>query len=133
MFRLHAGILYVACCMSCVPVACSILHVVCSCSSAACEWILAAGCCPRRLRGASARRDGAGGYRVRRCHAGGRHAQTQKAFSPLEHVQSGLLKLIKEKNVIAVFFQEIRLDNGKYCFGIQHVNEALEQGAVEKS
>ena len=36
-------------------------------------------------------------------------------------------------NLNDVFFEEIRLDNGKYCFGIQHVNEALEQGAVENS
>ena len=42
------------------------------------------------------------------------------------------VKLLKEKKVIDEYFEEIRLNKGKYCFGIQQTCEALEQGAVEK-
>ena len=42
------------------------------------------------------------------------------------------VKLIKEKKLLFEYFEEIRIDQGKYCFGINDTMEALEQGAVEK-
>ncbi len=42
------------------------------------------------------------------------------------------VKLIEEKKLLEEYFQEITLDSGKYCFGIEQTMDALEQGGVEK-
>lgn len=41
------------------------------------------------------------------------------------------VKFIQEKKLISQYFDEISLDTGKYCFGIQDTLKALELGAVE--
>jgi len=41
------------------------------------------------------------------------------------------VKFIQEKKLIAKYFDEISLDSGKYCFGVDDTLNALEQGAVE--
>ena len=42
------------------------------------------------------------------------------------------VKLVKEKKILDEYFDEIKLDSGKFCFGIKETIEALEQGAVER-
>lgn len=42
------------------------------------------------------------------------------------------VKLLQEKKILDAYFHEIQMDTGKYCFGIEHTMEALEQGAAEK-
>jgi len=41
------------------------------------------------------------------------------------------VKFVQEKNLISKFFEEISLDTGKYCFGIDDTMKALELGAVQ--
>jgi len=41
------------------------------------------------------------------------------------------VKFIREKKLIAQFFDEIAQDSGKYCFGVEDTFKALELGAVE--
>lgn len=41
------------------------------------------------------------------------------------------VKLIEEKKLLELFFNEISQDTGKYCFGIKQTMNALELGAVE--
>jgi peptide chain release factor subunit 1 len=41
------------------------------------------------------------------------------------------VKFIREKKLIAQFFDEIAQDTGKYCFGVEDTFKALELGAVE--
>lgn len=41
------------------------------------------------------------------------------------------VKFIKEQKLLSKFFEEVALDSGKYCFGIQETLGALEIGAVE--
>lgn len=38
------------------------------------------------------------------------------------------VKFIQEKKLISQYFDEISLDTGKYCFGIQDTLKALELG-----
>jgi len=40
------------------------------------------------------------------------------------------VKFVAEKKLIARFFEEISLDTGKYCFGVDDTLQALEAGAV---
>lgn len=42
------------------------------------------------------------------------------------------VKLVKEKQMINTFFEEIRLDSGKICYNIKDTMSSLEMGAVEK-
>jgi peptide chain release factor subunit 1 len=41
------------------------------------------------------------------------------------------VKFVQEKKLIQRYFDEISLDSGKYCFGIEDTLKALELGAVE--
>ena len=41
------------------------------------------------------------------------------------------VKFVQEKKLIQKYFDEISLDSGKYCFGIEDTLKALEMGAVE--
>ncbi|KAG8996068.1 Polypeptide release factor (eRF1) in translation termination, partial [Tulasnella sp. 427] len=41
------------------------------------------------------------------------------------------VKFVQEKRLIEQYFNEINLDSGKYCFGIDDTLKALEMGAVE--
>ncbi len=43
----------------------------------------------------------------------------------------GSVKLMKEKKLLQKYMDEISLDTGKYCFGIEDTFKALELGAVE--
>jgi peptide chain release factor subunit 1 len=42
------------------------------------------------------------------------------------------VKLIEEKKLLESYFYEITIDSGKYCFGIEHIMQALELGGIEK-
>jgi peptide chain release factor subunit 1 len=42
------------------------------------------------------------------------------------------VKFVQEKKLLQTYFDEIALDSGKYCFGIDDTLKALEMGAVEK-
>ena len=58
----------------------------------------------------------------------------QSGFNQAIQLSASLLanvKLIEEKKLLEKFFEEINLDTGKYCFGIQQTMDALDQGAVE--
>jgi peptide chain release factor subunit 1 len=41
------------------------------------------------------------------------------------------VKFVQEKKLIQRYFDEISMDSGKYCFGIEDTLKALELGAVE--
>jgi peptide chain release factor subunit 1 len=41
------------------------------------------------------------------------------------------VKFVQEKRLIQKYFDEISLDSGKYCFGIEDTLKGLEMGAVE--
>lgn len=41
------------------------------------------------------------------------------------------MKFVQEKRLIQKYFDEIALDTGKYCFGINDTLKALDMGAVE--
>ena len=41
------------------------------------------------------------------------------------------VKFVQEKRLIQKYFDEIALDTGKYCFGIEDTLKALDMGAVE--
>lgn len=41
------------------------------------------------------------------------------------------VKFVQEKKLIQRYFDEISLDSGKYCFGIDDTLKGLELGAVE--
>ncbi|CAG7846464.1 Eukaryotic peptide chain release factor subunit 1 Short=Eukaryotic release factor 1; Short=eRF1 [Serendipita indica DSM 11827] len=41
------------------------------------------------------------------------------------------VKFVQEKKLIQKYFDEISLDSGKYCFGIEDTLKGLEMGAVE--
>jgi peptide chain release factor subunit 1 len=41
------------------------------------------------------------------------------------------VKFVQEKRLIQKYFDEIALDTGKYCFGINDTLKALDMGAVE--
>jgi peptide chain release factor subunit 1 len=41
------------------------------------------------------------------------------------------VKFVQEKKLIQKYFDEISLDSGRYCFGIEDTLKALELGAVE--
>ncbi|KAJ3325440.1 translation termination factor eRF1 [Boothiomyces sp. JEL0866] len=41
------------------------------------------------------------------------------------------VKFVQEKKLIRKYFDEISLDTGKYCFGVEDTFKALELGAVE--
>jgi peptide chain release factor subunit 1 len=43
----------------------------------------------------------------------------------------GSVKLMKEKKLLQKYMDEISLDTGKYCFGIEDTFKALDLGAVE--
>lgn len=43
----------------------------------------------------------------------------------------GDLKIIKERELLSKFFEEISKDSGDYCFGIKQTMYALDAGAVE--
>lgn len=40
------------------------------------------------------------------------------------------VKLVQEKKLVSQFFEEIAMDSGKYCFGVDETLKALEMGAV---
>lgn len=42
------------------------------------------------------------------------------------------VKFVQEKRLIQNYFDEISLDTGKYCFGVEDTLRGLEMGAVEK-
>lgn len=42
------------------------------------------------------------------------------------------VKFVQEKRLIQRYFDEIALDTGKFCFGINDTLKALDMGAVEK-
>lgn len=42
----------------------------------------------------------------------------------------GAVKFIKEKKLICKFFDEISIDSGKYCFGVDETMKALEMGTL---
>lgn len=42
------------------------------------------------------------------------------------------VKLVQEKNIIGLFFNEIAKDTGKFCYGVLDTLTALEMGAVKK-
>lgn len=42
------------------------------------------------------------------------------------------VKFVQEKRLIQQYFDEISLDTGKYCFGVEDTLRGLEMGAVEK-
>jgi len=44
----------------------------------------------------------------------------------------GNVKFIAEKKLIKGFFDEISIDSGKYCFGVDETMKALEMGAIER-
>ena len=41
------------------------------------------------------------------------------------------MKFVQEKKLIQKYFDEISLDTGKYCYGIDDTLKGLEMGAVE--
>jgi peptide chain release factor subunit 1 len=41
------------------------------------------------------------------------------------------VKFIQEKKLIGKYFDEISLDTGRYCFGVEDTMKALEMGAIE--
>lgn len=41
------------------------------------------------------------------------------------------VKFVQEKKLIQKYFDEIALDTGKYCYGINDTLKALDMGAVE--
>lgn len=43
----------------------------------------------------------------------------------------GEVKLLKEKKLLQTYMDEISLDTGKYCFGVEDTFKALDLGAVE--
>ena len=43
----------------------------------------------------------------------------------------GQVKLMKEKKLLQKYMDEISLDTGKYCFGVEDTFKALELGAIE--
>mmetsp|Transcript_109779 Transcript_109779/g.153830 ORF Transcript_109779/g.153830 Transcript_109779/m.153830 type:complete len:410 (+) Transcript_109779:125-1354(+) len=43
----------------------------------------------------------------------------------------GNVKFIQEKKLIAKYFDEVSLDTGKICFGVEDTMKALEMGAIE--
>jgi peptide chain release factor subunit 1 len=43
----------------------------------------------------------------------------------------GNVKFIQEKKLIGKYFDEISVDSGRYCFGVEDTLKALEMGAVE--
>lgn len=58
----------------------------------------------------------------------------QSGFNQAIQLSANLLanvKLIEEKKLLEKFFEEINIDTGKYCFGIQQTMDALDQGAVD--
>lgn len=44
----------------------------------------------------------------------------------------GSVKLMKEKKLLQKYMEEISLDTGKYCFGIDDTFKGLEMGAIEE-
>lgn len=61
---------------------------------------------------------------------GGENGFSQAIELAAESLQN--VKFIKEKKLIAEYFDEISQDTGKYCFGVNDTMRALELGAVEK-
>lgn len=58
----------------------------------------------------------------------------QSGFNQAIQLSANLLanvKFIEEKKLLEKFFEEINIDTGKYCFGIQQTMDALDQGAVD--
>ena len=43
----------------------------------------------------------------------------------------GNVRFVREKKVIEKFLQEVNMDTGKYCFGVEDTMVALDAGAVE--
>jgi len=41
------------------------------------------------------------------------------------------VKFVQEKKLIQAYFDEIAIDSGKYCFGVDECFKALEGGAVQ--
>jgi len=44
----------------------------------------------------------------------------------------GGLKFIKEKKLLASFFNEISIDSGKFCYGTKETMQIFESGVIEK-
>jgi peptide chain release factor subunit 1 len=43
----------------------------------------------------------------------------------------GGLKFVKEKKLLAGFFNEISIDSGKFCYGVSEVMRIFETGVIE--
>ena len=59
----------------------------------------------------------------------------EQGFNQAIELSSSILsnvKLVNEKKVLKMFFDEIAQDTGKYCFSIKDTINALEQGCCEK-
>ncbi|KAK4289703.1 hypothetical protein Pmani_037342 [Petrolisthes manimaculis] len=41
------------------------------------------------------------------------------------------VKYIQEKKLMDKYFEEVKQDAGKYCYGVVHTLEALESGAIK--
>jgi len=60
---------------------------------------------------------------------GGENGFNQAIELSAESLQN--VKFVQEKKLIQKYFDEISLETGKYCFGIEDTFKALELGAVE--
>ena len=59
----------------------------------------------------------------------------EQGFNQAIELSSEILsnvKLVNEKKILKLYFDEIAQDTGKYCFGIKETMNALEQGCCEK-
>ena len=61
---------------------------------------------------------------------GGEHGFNQAIELSSEILSN--VKLVNEKKILKLYFDEIAQDTGKYCFGIKETMNALEQGCCEK-
>ncbi|KAI8802461.1 peptide chain release factor eRF1/aRF1 [Cladochytrium replicatum] len=61
---------------------------------------------------------------------GGENGFNQAIELSAEMLQN--VKFIQEKKLIQKYFDEISLDTGKYCFGVEDTLKALDLGAVER-
>ena len=55
-------------------------------------------------------------------------------YQAIEHAKDSLanVKFVQEKETISKFFEEIKLDSGKYVYGVNDTMKALEGGAIDK-
>jgi len=60
---------------------------------------------------------------------GGENGLNQAIELSQESLQN--VKFVQEKNLISKFFQEIAMDSGKFCSGINETMKCLEDGSIE--